>query len=106
MTFDHDFGYSFLLFSFQNKEGREKENEVAKIVIKSYSILLDPRKNVTYQRLPSLSIAPESVTYRDTEYLENKFIYFSNIFRVVVVDAQTFLIPNFSYDGSESSFGY
>ena len=37
MTFDHDFCYFFLLFSsLLKKEGREKENEVAKIVIKPF----------------------------------------------------------------------
>ena len=39
MTFDLDFhGYSFPLFSSPlKKEEREKENEVAKIVIKSHA---------------------------------------------------------------------
>ena len=37
MTFD------FSLLPFK-KEGREKENEVAKIVIKSHAYLLDPLK--------------------------------------------------------------
>jgi hypothetical protein len=43
MTFDHDFGYSFPFYfsSLLKKEGREKENEVAKIVIKSNAFLLD-----------------------------------------------------------------
>ena len=40
MTFNHAFGYSFL--SLLKKEGKEKENEEAKIVIKSHAILLDP----------------------------------------------------------------
>ena len=40
MTFDHAFGYSFLFTP--KKRGKEKENEVAKIVIKSHAILLDP----------------------------------------------------------------
>ena len=45
MTFDHDFGYSFPLFSsLLKKGGEEKENEVAKIVIKSHVFLLDRRK--------------------------------------------------------------
>ena len=40
MTFDHDFSYYILLFSsLLKKEGREKENEVAKIVIKSHAFL-------------------------------------------------------------------
>ena len=43
MTFDHDFGYSFLLLSsILKREGKEKENKVAKIVIKSHAFLLDP----------------------------------------------------------------
>ena len=43
MTFDHDFGYSFhLSYSLLKKKGREKENEVKKIVIKSHVFLLDP----------------------------------------------------------------
>ena len=42
MTFDHDFGYSFPLFSSLFKKGEEeKENEVAKIVIKSHAVPLD-----------------------------------------------------------------
>ena len=41
MTFDHDFDYSFpLLSSLLNRE-EEKENELAKIVIKGYDFLLD-----------------------------------------------------------------
>ena len=48
MTFDHDFGYSFPLFSsLREKEGREKENEVAKILIKSHAFLLDRFKSAT-----------------------------------------------------------
>ena len=40
MTFDHDFCYFILLFSsLLQKEGREKENDVAKIVIKSHTFL-------------------------------------------------------------------
>ena len=43
MTFDHDFGSSFSLFSslLKNRE-KEKDNELAKIVIKSHPFLLDP----------------------------------------------------------------
>ena len=38
MTFDHDFCYFILLFSsLLKKEGSEKENDVAKIVIKSHT---------------------------------------------------------------------
>ena len=46
VTFDHDSGYSFPLFSslLKNRE-EEKENELAKIVIKSHAFLLD-QKNV------------------------------------------------------------
>ena len=37
MTFDHDFGYSFPLFSsFLKKGEKEKENELAKIVFKTH----------------------------------------------------------------------
>ena len=40
MTFDHDFCYFILLFSsLLKKEGREKEKDVAKIVIKSHTFL-------------------------------------------------------------------
>ena len=40
MTFDHDFCYFILLFSsLLKKEGREKENDVAKIVTKSHTFL-------------------------------------------------------------------
>jgi hypothetical protein len=42
MTFDHNFGYSFP-FSLPSlkKRDEEKENEVAKIVIKSHAFPLD-----------------------------------------------------------------
>ena len=45
LTFDHDFGYPFPLFSslLKNRE-EEKENKVAKIVIKSHVFLLDQIK--------------------------------------------------------------
>ena len=39
MTFNHDFCYLILLFSSLLKKG-EKENEVAKIVIKSHTFLV------------------------------------------------------------------
>ena len=43
MTFGHDFDYSFPLFTYLLKKGgREKENEVAKVEIKSHAFLLDP----------------------------------------------------------------
>ena len=43
MTFDHDFCYFILLFSsLLKKEGREKENDVVKIVIKSHTFLFNP----------------------------------------------------------------
>ena len=46
MTFDHDFGYSFQRFSsLLKKSEEEKENELAKILIKSHAFLLD-LKNV------------------------------------------------------------
>jgi hypothetical protein len=42
MTFDHDFVYSFTIFSTLIKKGEEeKEYEVAKIVIKGHAFLLD-----------------------------------------------------------------
>jgi hypothetical protein len=42
MTFDHDFGHSFPLFSsLLNNEGRRKENKSSKIVIKGHAFLLD-----------------------------------------------------------------
>ena len=42
MTFDHDFGHSFPLFtSLIKKEGRIKGECIAKIVIKSHAFLLD-----------------------------------------------------------------
>ena len=45
MTFDHDFCYFILLFSsLLKKEGRERENEVAKIVIKSHTFLFHRNK--------------------------------------------------------------
>ena len=44
MIFDHNFGYSFPLSSSLNREGEEKENELAKIVIKCHAFLLDQHK--------------------------------------------------------------
>ena len=42
MTFDHDFGYSLVLFSsFLKKGGRRKGELIAKNVIKSHAFLLD-----------------------------------------------------------------
>jgi hypothetical protein len=43
MPFDHHFGYSFPPFSSPLKK-RGKENELAKIGIKSHAFLLDPMK--------------------------------------------------------------
>ena len=46
MTFDHDFCYFILLFSsLLKKEGREKENDVAKIVMKSHTFQFHQAKN-------------------------------------------------------------
>ena len=43
MTFEHEFCYFILLFSsLIKKEGKENENEVAKIVIKSHTFLFHP----------------------------------------------------------------
>ena len=40
MTFDHNFCYFILLFSSHpKKEGRVKQNEIAKIMIKSHTFL-------------------------------------------------------------------
>ena len=42
MPLDHDFGYSFpLSSSLLKKEGRENENEIAIILIKSHAFQLD-----------------------------------------------------------------
>ena len=42
MTFDHNFAYSFPLFSsLLNKEGRRKGECIVKIVIKSHAFLFD-----------------------------------------------------------------
>ena len=43
MTFDHDFGYLFPLYSFllTSKREEEKDNELSKIVIKGHAFLLD-----------------------------------------------------------------
>ena len=49
MTFDHEFCYFILLFSsLLKKEGREKENDVAKIVIKSHTFLFHLYNFVLY----------------------------------------------------------
>ena len=45
MTFTHDFGYYFPLFSSHLK--KREEYEVAKIVIKSHAFLLDPLIHIT-----------------------------------------------------------
>ena len=43
MNFDHDFGYSFPLFSsLQKKREEKKENELEKIMIKTYAFQTDP----------------------------------------------------------------
>ena len=61
MTFDHDFCYFILLFSYLlKKEGREKENEVEKFVIKSYTFLFHPirkfkKKSIFFVRHMSAS---------------------------------------------------
>ena len=42
MNFEHDFGYSFPVFiSLLIKREEEKENELAKIVVKCHAFLLD-----------------------------------------------------------------
>ena len=43
MTFDHEFSYSYPLFSslLKRKREEEKENELAKIVIKSHAFQPD-----------------------------------------------------------------
>ena len=47
MTFDHDFcNYTLLFSSLLKKEGRENENEVAKIVMKSHTFLFHPREKM------------------------------------------------------------
>ena len=47
MTFDHDFSYSFPLFSSLLKEREEeKENELSKIESKGHAFLLDLNKKV------------------------------------------------------------
>ena len=52
MTFDHDFGYYFPHFSsLLKKKEEEKENELAKIVIKGHAFLLDLFSNSIYQTL-------------------------------------------------------
>ena len=43
MTFDHDFGYSLpLFFTLLKNGGEEKQDELAKFVIKGNTFLLDP----------------------------------------------------------------
>ena len=47
MTFDHDFISSLPLFSsLLKKREKEKENDLAKIVIKGYAFLLDTRNRI------------------------------------------------------------
>jgi len=47
MTFDHDFGYFFPLFSsLLKKREEEKESYLANIVIKGHAFLLDPRNRI------------------------------------------------------------
>ena len=73
MSFDHDFCYLILLFSsLLKKDGREKENEVAKNVIKSHTFLfLQPRipglesqivfnicLNANHQTFTSINVTP------------------------------------------------
>ena len=55
MTFDHDFFYFIFLFSsLLKKEGREKENEVPKIVIKSHTFLFHPYTPYCFSIVESL----------------------------------------------------
>ena len=59
MTFDHDFCYFILLFSSPlKKEGREKESDVAKIVIKSHPFLFHPGNMISslIQQVVEMSI--------------------------------------------------
>ena len=56
MTFDHDFGYFFPFFSsFLKKEEEEKENELAKIVVKTYAFQPGPTRCPLYKN-PEVSL--------------------------------------------------
>ena len=57
MTFDHDFCYFILLFSsLLKKEGRKRENDVAKIVIKSHTFLFHPKIKIKTKFVSSKSL--------------------------------------------------
>ena len=68
MTFDHDFGYSFMVLK---KEGREKKNKVAKIVIKSHAFLLnkkiDPWSTYFSKILKKFHLAKEVIVRKQKE---------------------------------------
>ena len=77
MTFDHEFCYFFLLFSsLLKKEGREKENEEAKIVIKSNTFLF----HLFLLKIIYIAKQPHSVfTVILTTYpISNKKIFYNN----------------------------
>ena len=59
MTFDHDFGNSFTLFSsLLTKEGRRKGEWLAKIMIKSHAFLLDPTHSIYHNSNAYFYLAP------------------------------------------------
>ena len=52
MTFDHDIGYSFPLFSYLLKnEGRRKWESIAKIIIKGHAFLFDRFRYKAWEEL-------------------------------------------------------
>jgi hypothetical protein len=78
-TLDHDFSYFILLLSsLPTKEGREKENEVAKIVIKSHTFLFHhlvgfpnnfQGENSKFYSIRSLAHFPNNFSTDDSRFL-------------------------------------
>ena len=92
MTFDHDFGYSFILFSsLLKKEERRKGEWTAKLVIKSHAFLLDQiisvwiflflllksliRKNESYQIPVWVCLSLKDLKYNKKHVHKNDFSF-------------------------------
>ena len=79
MTFDHDFGYLFHLFSsLLKKEGRRKK-WIAKIMIKSHSFLLDSNVYLYCGQLKGVHCTKKIWTLLNRVYKFNLYITFISL---------------------------